>query len=135
MLCRPWVPSLWFRDQVQERIPEGSTHQPFLLGRTWHLQWVYYQQFHRAAFPSVSWSYGFTSLKLDAGAGNCVDTLSPPAVPSPPLTGVYCECGKNACNSFFVCELLCRSCITHVGYYRADQGPGLESVSAASGFV
>src|ERR1039458_7962090 len=51
------------------------------------------------------------------------------------LAGVYCECGKNACNSFFVCELLCRSCITHVGYYRADRGPELESVSAASGFV
>src|ERR1039458_4706438 len=51
------------------------------------------------------------------------------------LAGVYCENGQNACKLLLICMLLCHSCITHVGYYRADQGPELESVSAASGFV
>ena len=64
----------------------------------------------------------------EADHGKLKDTLHA-------LAGVYCENGQNACKLLLICMLLCHSCITHVGYYRADQGPGLESVSAASGFV
>ena len=51
------------------------------------------------------------------------------------LAEVSCESGKKACKLFFVGWLHRRSCITHVGYYRADPGPEPEPGAAASGMV
>src|ERR1035438_1056225 len=55
-------------------------------------------------------------LVHDCETGPCELNLS-----IAPLAGVYCESESRTYKSMIVRWLFCGSCITHVGYYRADR--------------